>query len=566
MRIAITAMTVLALAVGRVYGGDADQPPPTPEQEQPEVLTSGPVHEAFAEPVDLQVQAGLVVPDEPPAKIQEVPPAEKPQGTQFVWVPGYWAWDAGRHGYIWVSACWRAAPPKMYWVPGYWARVPEGWEWVPGFWTPAGNQKIEYLPAPPALENVEPLVSPPSPDDIWAPPCQYWYEGHYILRPGYWVHGQAGWVWVPSHYTWTPRGYVFVAGHWDYSLEHRGVLFAPVYLPRRTYEQPGFSYSLRIVIDIGVLRASLFTYPRYSHYCFGDYYDDAYVRIGIYPRFESENLHIWYDPIYQYDRWQNRRTDPRWEENERQAYDLRRADKSLRPARTYREMEARQAKLPEPQRRSLQMAEPLRTAITHKATPLKFEPVKSSEQKKIARQATDVHKFREQRDRWESSAASHKAIQPLSEPKAAMTPVPERKEPASVERKSTAGGPVERKEPASAPVERKSTPTGPVERKEPAPASVERKSPVTAPTVSRPAEGKDSATARTERTSPLVSPRELKVTKPETVKIPKPPIVGKAATENKREVSPPPKPVQERQSLRDTRAKDTDNKKSNKSR
>ena len=32
------------------------------------------------------------------------------EGAQFVWVPGYWSWDADRNGYIWVSACWRAAP------------------------------------------------------------------------------------------------------------------------------------------------------------------------------------------------------------------------------------------------------------------------------------------------------------------------------------------------------------------------------------------------------------------------------------------------------------------------
>ncbi len=43
------------------------QPPPVPSQEQPEVLTSRPVHEAFAEPVTLQAQAGLVVPNQPPA-------------------------------------------------------------------------------------------------------------------------------------------------------------------------------------------------------------------------------------------------------------------------------------------------------------------------------------------------------------------------------------------------------------------------------------------------------------------------------------------------------------------
>jgi hypothetical protein len=539
MRIAVMTLMMLALTAGRLYGSDTDQPPPPPDQEQPEVLTSGPVHEAFAEPVNLEAQAGLVAPEEPPAKIQEIPPADKPQGNQFVWVPGYWAWDADRHGYIWISACWRAAPPQMCWVPGYWARVPEGWEWVPGFWTPAGTQKVEYLPVPPVIENVEPLGPPPSPDDIWAPPCRYWYEGHYVLRPGYWVHGQPGWIWVPSHYVCTPRGYVFAGGHWDYALDRRGVLFAPVYLPRHVRERPHFSYSLSIVIDMGMLRVSLFTCPRYSHYYFGDYYDDAYLRVGIYPRFESERRHTWYDPLYEHDRWRNRKADPHWEENERHQYDLRRADKDLRPPRTYHEMQVREAKLPEPQRRSFEMARPMSEAVTRKGTPMKFEPVSSSERRKISRQATDVDKFRDQRNRWESPAASRKTVAPLPESKGTPAPSPQRKGPAS------ASG--ERKGPATGPT----TPT-PAERKDSA----------TRPTASTPTERKDSAAAPTERPSRSVSPRDVKVTKPETVKIPKSPIVGKAATENKREVAPPSKPTEERQNTRDTKGKDAEKKKS----
>jgi len=520
MRIAVTMLMMLGLAVGPLYAQDPDQPPPTPDQEQPEVLTSGPVHEAFAEPVNLEVQAGLTVPEEPPAQIEEVPPDEKPQGDQFVWVPGYWAWDAGQQGYIWVSACWRAAPPKTYWVPGYWARVPEGWEWIPGFWAPAGAQKIEYLPAPPAIEDVDPPGPPPSPDDIWAPPCRYWYEGRYILRSGYWVHGQPGWIWIPSHYTWTPRGYVFVAGHWDYALERRGVLFAPVRFPRHIHERPGFSYRLNIVVDLGVLRVNLFTYPRYSHYCFGDYYDAAYLRVGIFPRCESERIRVCYDPIYRYDRWRHLKTEPRWVENERHQYDLRRADKDLRPPRTYHEMEVRQAKLPESQRRSAEMARPLKADVARKASPLKFEPVSTSEQKRITRQANDVRKFGDQRTRWEAPAASRKTVGPLAERKEAARP--------SVERKEPAAGPVERKAPA-----------GP-------------------PAASTPPERKTSAPATAEHMQGSTAPRDVKLTKPETVKIPRPPIVGKPATENRRQVSTPSKPTEERESPRDARGKGVD--------
>ena len=404
MKTSIMIMITMALAAGPLYGQNAEQPPPVPAQEQPEVLTRGPVHEAYAEPVDLQVQAGLVAPTQPPANIVENPPAERPSGGQFVWIPGYWAWDSERSGYIWVSGCWRAAPPKMSWMPGYWAKTPEGWQWVAGFWAPAGVQQMEYLPAPPALDDVQPPGNTLSPDNIWVPPCWYWYQGQYIRRPGYWLVANPDWVWVPSCYLWTPRGHIFVAGHWDYSLGRRGVLFAPVYFPRHVYERPGFSYSLSIVVDIGNLQLGLFTCPRYNHYYFGDYYDDVYIGIGIFPRFECERRHTWYDPIYEHDRWSHRRTEPRWEEHERHEYDLRRADRDLRPPRTYREMETRQSKMPEQKRRDIQIAEPLSRVVADKRTPLKFEQNKTDAREKLSRQSADVHKFSEERGRWESNS------------------------------------------------------------------------------------------------------------------------------------------------------------------
>jgi hypothetical protein len=336
----LIGLVIMVLAVSPLYGEDATQPPPVPSQEQPEVLTRGPVHEAFAEPIDLNTQPPLVAPAEPPANITENQPAERPVGSQYVWIPGYWAWDSERNSYIWVSGCWRAAPPSRYWVPGYWSKTGAGWQWVPGFWAQVSNvQQIEYLPAPPAIADVEPPGPPPTEDNIWVPPCWYWYGGSYVWRPGYWLVAQNSWVWAPSHYVCTPRGYVFVAGHWDYSLSRRGVLFAPVYFPRHYYVQPGFSYSLSVVVDIGNIEFGLFTYPRYSHYYFGDYYDSFYIGIGIFPWYECHNHHYWYDPIYEHHHWSHYKSNHDWDNHERHEYDRRRDDKDLRPSRTYREME-----------------------------------------------------------------------------------------------------------------------------------------------------------------------------------------------------------------------------------
>ncbi len=387
---------------------------------------------------------------------------------------------------------------------------------------------------------MEPLGPPPSSDDIWVPPCRYWYEGHYILRSGYWLRGQPDWVWIPSHYTWTPRGYVFVPGHWDYALERRGVLFAPVLFPRHFHARPAFSYRLSVVVDLGLLRVNLFTYPRYSHYCFGDWYDDAYLRVGIYPRWQSERIRVCYDPIYHYDRWRHVRTEPHWVENERHQYDLRRADRDLRPPRTYHEMEVRQAKLPELQRRNLQIAQPLNRVVARRTTPLKFEPVSSSEQKKITRQATDVRKFGDQRTRWESPAVSRRTVGPLTERKEIVKPPAEHKEP-------TVGSP-ERKAPASPPVEHKEPTVGPRERK----------APTTPPVASTPAERKATGPVPAEHAPPFVSPREVKMTKPETVRIPRPPIIGRAFTPSRQEVGTPSNPTAERQNPRDLKGRITD--------
>ena len=45
-----------------------------------EALTRGPVHEAFAEVVSFEPQAGLVVSTAPPELIEELPPDQRPGG------------------------------------------------------------------------------------------------------------------------------------------------------------------------------------------------------------------------------------------------------------------------------------------------------------------------------------------------------------------------------------------------------------------------------------------------------------------------------------------------------
>ena len=292
-------------------------------QAGPEVLTRGPVHEAFAEVISYDAKPGQVAPKEPPKPIEEVPPAEKPQGD-YTWIPGYWAWDQDRGNFIWVSGAWRIPPPGTTWVPGYWNQAANGYQWVGGYWGPAANTatasqstaETVYLPkAPPDSVESGASTPAPSPDHFWVPGYWYWVdaEGRYAWRAGYWGRSQPDWVWIPARYVWTPGGYVFIAGHWDYTLAKRGVVFCPVYYDNPYYIGPNYYYSPSVCIDTPVLTGYLFCRPAYCHYYFGDYYDPVYVGVGIYPWYACHDRGYCYEPLYVHERWYYGRSEPGWD-------------------------------------------------------------------------------------------------------------------------------------------------------------------------------------------------------------------------------------------------------------
>jgi hypothetical protein len=420
----LAAAAVLLAGYPPALAQNAEPVPAMPAQELPagsEVLAGGPVHEAFAKPVSMDPQAPILVPKQPPENLQELPPAERPAGAGIVWVPGYWAWDADRNDFIWVSGCWRNAPPNTYWVPGHWLQAGTGWEWIGGFWKPLTaqpQQEIEYLPAPPAPIEVEAPGTPPLADQAWVPGCWYWEQGQYVRRHGYWLTQQVGWVWVPSHFAWTPRGYIFAQGHWDHDMDNRGVLFCPTFFPQDVRVRAGFIFSPEVCVDLGMLRLNLFVYPRYRHYYFGDYYDDAYGRLGILPWFKCQTVHTWYDPLFVYDRWHFRQTDPHWAANQARGYDLRRSNRDLRPARTFTELRAQMTRLPANRRPERPLVESVKTYAASQHTPVKFERINTVERQQIAVKAMDVRGLRDQRNQWEAPAVQRgTAVAPAAKPR-----------------------------------------------------------------------------------------------------------------------------------------------------
>ena len=351
-RILIVGLAILPATRSASARQDPNAPPPDPNAVPGvEVLTQGPVHEAFAEPVVFDPKPGPVIPKQPPNPVQEVPPDQRPEGDNVQWIPGYWAWDDGRNDFLWVSGIWRIPPPGRQWVPGYWSAVAGGFQWAPGAWVPVAAaadpnvdpnaagavQPQQYLPAPPQSLEAGPNIPAPQADAVWAPGIWSWQQDQYLWRPGYWVNPQPNWLWVPAHYVWTPSGYLFVNGYWDHTIARRGTLFAPVYFSQPVYNQPSFAYSPTISLLAGGLLANLFVRPSYGSYYFGDYYASNYANSGIYPWYSFHGSRYGYDPLYAHAYSVNMARNPQWANELHSAYLYRRNNVDARPPHTWAE-------------------------------------------------------------------------------------------------------------------------------------------------------------------------------------------------------------------------------------
>jgi hypothetical protein len=269
------------------------------------VQSRGPVHEAFAELVNPSPRPGPIALKKPPDPIPELPPDEKPEGDNVQWVPGYWAWDSEQNNFLWVSGLWRVPPPDRQWTPGYWSETADGWQWTPGLWASSRQEQPDYVPEPPpdSLDN-GPSVPAPDDDSFYVPGNWIYQSTGYAWRPGYWRAIRPGYCWTPAHYCWTPAGYCYVSGYWDYPLEDRGLLFAPVAFTEPLWLNPNWYYRPSYCVNLGGWLSWLFCRPRYCHYYFGDYFDRSYYNAGYYPWFAYGRR--WHSPLFGYYNWQHR--------------------------------------------------------------------------------------------------------------------------------------------------------------------------------------------------------------------------------------------------------------------
>ena len=375
-----------------------------------EILTRGPVHEAFAATVNRDPEPGMMVTKYPPYSIEELPPEQKPDGENVAWIPGYWAWDDDREDFLWISGIWRALPPGRQWIPGYWSETDQSFQWIAGYWADAKLQEIEYLPQPPESIEQGPNIAAPSEEDVWIPGCWVWHQNRYAWRPGYWVAAQPNWIWIPSSYCWAPNGYVFIDGYWDYAVARRGILFAPVYFNANVYGRQGFVYSPQIVINVNVFANQLFLRPRYQHYYFGDYYASNYLTAGFYPWFSVQSRGFGYDPVYAHQHWMNRQ-NPQWSQTIQANYRNRVDREDARPPRTFAAQQASVKSGDSAKSENLLVAMSLNQAVKVRLTtedgsktdsgPIRFQKIDRQTRQKFAAKGQQIQEFRTQRKKSE---------------------------------------------------------------------------------------------------------------------------------------------------------------------
>ncbi|HEY6837316.1 MAG TPA: hypothetical protein VI389_01100 [Geobacteraceae bacterium] len=91
---------------------------------------------AVPTPAAAQVSVGFSIsvnipPPPLPVYVQPLCP-----GPDYIWTPGYWAWDPD-YGYYWVPGTWVLAPyPGLLWTPGYWGWYNGAYVWYDGYWGP----------------------------------------------------------------------------------------------------------------------------------------------------------------------------------------------------------------------------------------------------------------------------------------------------------------------------------------------------------------------------------------------------------------------------------------------
>ena len=183
----VAALAIIGATVGwnQLSAAQAE----TDRQNGMQVLTRGPVHEAFAETSDFRSRAG-----HRGAQRRRRTPSKKCRRTSGRRGPtsrGSPATGAGTtSGTI---SCGSAASGERCRLvangcPGIGAR-PARLSMDVRLLGRCQASEVQYLPEPPATVETGPNIAAPSADDTWLPGCWVWQQNRYAWRPGFWARG-----------------------------------------------------------------------------------------------------------------------------------------------------------------------------------------------------------------------------------------------------------------------------------------------------------------------------------------------------------------------------------------
>lgn len=227
-------------------------------------------HEAYMAPITGLIVLKAITAEPPPPMKEDVLPQLDPR---LQWIPGYWAWWAPDKDFIWVTGTWRLPPPGMQWIPGSWKRFHEGWVWISGFWSSTSKDQLTYIPLPPPQLLEDQAPAQPGAD-------YFWNRGHwsfdadaqqYNWVTGSWEQMDPYFYLASAHYVWQPEGYVFIPAFWEWPVENRGLVYAPVSIDRSVRSTAQVK-PLLIKQSEEILRQMSLNYPDFLHIYFHHYY------------------------------------------------------------------------------------------------------------------------------------------------------------------------------------------------------------------------------------------------------------------------------------------------------
>ena len=97
-------------------------------------VATGPIPSGSDEGAPTQIASGATAGEQAPPPIPDYPQPPAP-APDYVWTPGYWAWNASESNYYWAPGTWARPPrPRLLWTPGFWALTNGVYAFTAGQW------------------------------------------------------------------------------------------------------------------------------------------------------------------------------------------------------------------------------------------------------------------------------------------------------------------------------------------------------------------------------------------------------------------------------------------------